>query len=227
MTLCKGKFLFQCLVSSHSRLSTFVQVRSKWYTAQYLEPTMDKKELKKPVSATDPRLFRPIMAPRTEQSMSFTYVPEVQKFINIVMRKGNKKLARDLMEETFKKVKILQLQKYQNAKESSRDEIDLNPVSVFLEALENCRPNVHTTRVIRGGVWYEVPIACNPDTQMYKAMTFLIKSAGEKDRTTRFTDVLAKELIDASNNEGKSVKRKQELLKRCDDNKAFSSFRFR
>ncbi|XP_069124215.1 small ribosomal subunit protein uS7m-like [Argopecten irradians] len=227
MTLCKGKLLFQCLISSNYRLSSFVQVRSKWYTAQHLEPTIDKKELKKPVPATDPRLFRPIMAPRTEQSLSFTYVPEVQKFINIMMRKGKKKLARNIMEETFKKVKIIQLEKYHKATEKERDEIELDPIKVFLEAVDNCRPNVHTTRVVRGGVWYEVPIACDPNRQMYKAVTFLVNSAKEKDRTIRFSDMLARELIAASNNEGKSVKKKQELLKRCDDNKAYSSFRFR
>ncbi|XP_060071378.1 small ribosomal subunit protein uS7m-like [Ylistrum balloti] len=227
MTLCKGKILFQCLASSNSRLSTFIQVRSKWYSAQYLEPTINEKELKKPVTATDPRLFRPIMAPRTEQSLSFTYVPEVQKFINILMRKGKKELSRNLLEETFKKVKVIQLKKYKKANKDEQSEIELNPVNVFLEAVENCRPNVHTTRVMRGGVWYEVPIACNPETQTYKAMTFLIKSAAEKDRKAKFPDMLAKELIEASNNEGKSVKRKQDLLKRCDDNKAFASFRNR
>ncbi|OWF47984.1 28S ribosomal protein S7, mitochondrial [Mizuhopecten yessoensis] len=205
MTLCKGKFLFQCLVSSNSRLSNFIQTRSKWYAAQYLEPTINEKDLKKPILPTDQRLFRPIMAPRTEQSLSFTFVPEVQKFINIVMKKGKKKLARESVEETFMKVKILQLEKYHKAKEDERDEIELNPINVFLEALENCRPNVHTTRVLRGGVMYEVPIACNPSTQTAKAMRFLVKSAMEKERETRFTDMLARELIDASNNEARTT----------------------
>lgn len=229
MTLCKGKLLFQWMLSAtrSGNLPTITQARSKWYSADYIEPTINKQALQQPIKRNDPRLYRPIMAPRTEQSVTFCYDPVVEKFINLVMKKGNKNLARKLVEETFGHIKRIQIKKYHEASEEKRDGIEINPVNVFHKAVENCRPVVQISRVRRGGTWFEVPVECKPERQHFKAMKFLIDTANDKERTVHFPEVLSRELIAAMENVGKSILKKQELLKRCEANKAFASYKWR
>ncbi|CAH1794535.1 unnamed protein product [Owenia fusiformis] len=202
------------------------QVRWSQYNPHYLEPTIDKTELKKPLEEQDPRRFQPIKAIRSEQTVALGYDFQREKFINIMMKQGNKRLSREIFEKCLENIKRIQLQKYHKSEENERSSIELNPMNIFHQAIENCRPLLKLTRINKGGVAYQVPVPMTEKNSTFRAMKWMIESAKAKDANTRMYDQLAHELINAANNTGKSIKKKQELHKQCESNKAYAHFRW-
>lgn len=80
------------------------------------------------------------------------------KFINTVMKKGDRLTARGLVEQAFVKVKQVQLAKYRSASDDAeRAEIELDPTVILRRAIENCKPLLQLTPIKRGGSTYQVP----------------------------------------------------------------------
>lgn len=92
--------------------------------------------------------------------------------------------------------------------------------------MENCTPLLQLTPIKRGGATYQVPIPITEKHARFMAMKWLIIEANEKERTTHFPEKLAAEILDAYNNTGKVVKRKQDLHKQCEANRAFAHYRW-
>ena len=100
-----------------------------------------------------------------------------------------------------------------------------DPVTVFKKALENVRPQVEVKSRRVGGSTYQVPIEVAPNRRQALAMRWVINYArarGEKSMDLR----LAAELMDAANNRGASVKKKEDTHKMAEANKAFSHYRW-
>lgn len=73
------------------------------------------------------------------------------------MRHGNKKLARTLLTKAFEEVKRMQLQRYHKAKtDEEKDNIELDPFTVFHQAVDNCTPILHLIGCRKGGITYQV-----------------------------------------------------------------------
>lgn len=170
----------------------------------------------------------------------------------MVMEKGKKELARDLVEtvciylsaynlisvkhhvipiilssKAYMKVKQIQLAKYYKAEtEAERAEIEMNPLTILNQALENCKPILQLTPIKRGGATYQVPIAIKEHRARFLAMKWLILESNEKERKVHFPERLASELLDAYNNTGKVVKRKQDLHRQCEANRAYAHYRW-
>ncbi|XP_064622798.1 small ribosomal subunit protein uS7m-like [Lineus longissimus] len=214
------------LLISKTYIPMVVQTRSAKYHKQFLEPTLDKAALAQPLPEDDVRRFQPIKAARSMEHTLFTCNPEMEKFINIMMEDGKKQLARNLLEQALKNVKRIQIEKYHKSSPEDREQIILDPVDIFNKAVENCRPVLILTKIVKGGVTYQVPVPCKPNYSRFKAMNWLINSGMEKDPKMRFYDKLAYELIEAANNEGKSVRKKQDLHKQCEANRAYAHFRW-
>lgn len=142
------------------------------------------------------------------------------------MKGGQKALARDLVDKTFEKIKRIQLEKYHTAPPEQKSEIELNPRAIFSTAVENCRPILQLTPIKRGGVRYQVPIPITEKRSQFISMKWLVEAAREKERTIHFPEKLAWELIDAAQNQGRVVKRKQELHKQCEANRAYAHYRW-
>lgn len=143
------------------------------------------------------------------------------------MKDGKKVLARELVEKSFQNIKRIQIEKYHKCKsEEEKAQIELDPRVIFHQAIENCKPILALTPIKRGGVRYQVPVPITPKKSQFLSMKWLIAAATEKDRNTRFYDQLAYELIDAANNKGKVIKRKQELHKQCEANRAYAHYRW-
>ncbi|XP_025093061.1 28S ribosomal protein S7, mitochondrial-like [Pomacea canaliculata] len=206
---------------------TITQVRTSVYNPHFLEPILDKKELAQPLQDNDVRRFRPIKAAKTEQVSSIFYDPLMQKFINRIMKKGKKYLARDILEKTFENIKHIQVEKYNKASSAEEKEsIETDPVVIFKQAIENCKPVLITTRVVKGGVTYQVPVPCSPNYQLFCATKWLVENCRDKERKIPMHQKLAWELIDAYKNEGKSIRKKQERHKQCEANRAYAHFRW-
>lgn len=142
------------------------------------------------------------------------------------MRDGRKVLARGLVEEAFEKIKRIQVEKYHKANSEDKNNIELNPKKIFHNAVLNCKPVLSLTPIKRGGVRYQVPVPISDKKSQFLAMKWLIDAANEKEKNVHFPEKLAYELIDASNNTGRVVKKKQDLHKQCEGNRAYAHYRW-
>ena len=111
------------------------------------------------------------------------------------------------------------------ALEIVQEKLDSDPVAVFDEALENIAPKVEVKSRRVGGATYQVPVEVRPSRRMALAMRWLVeysRNRGEKSMRQR----LAGELIDASQGKGNAVKKREDVHRMAEANKAFSHFRF-
>lgn len=134
----------------------------------------------------------------------------VTKLINNIMLDGKKGIARKIVYGAFDKV----------AERSGKPALE-----VFEEAMNNIMPTLEVKARRVGGATYQVPIEVKPDRRQALALRWLTnfsRSRGEKTMDER----LAGEILDASNNTGASVKKKEEMHKMAEANKAFAHYRF-
>ena len=134
----------------------------------------------------------------------------VTKLINNVMLDGKKGVATKIVYDAFEIV----------GETSGND-----PLEVFYQALENVMPTLEVKARRIGGANYQVPMEVRPERRQTLGLRWLVnfsRTRGEKTMVER----LSKEILDASNNAGASVKRKEEMHRAAEANKAFSHFRF-
>jgi small subunit ribosomal protein S7 len=135
---------------------------------------------------------------------------EVAKFINVLMLEGKKAVAERILYGAFEQIKG----------KSGKD-----PIEVFQFALSNCRPMVEVKSRRVGGANYQVPIEVRPIRRTALAMRWL-REAAKKRSEKSMGQRLASELMEASENRGGAVKRRDEVHRMAEANKAFSHFRF-
>lgn len=134
---------------------------------------------------------------------------KVEKFINYVMEGGKKDTARRAVYGAFDFIK----------KDAKTD----NPVEVFETALQNTAPNVEVRSRRVGGANYQVPVEVRPDRRNALSMRWIIEAARSK-KGQPIAKKLAIELIAASKNEGEAVKKRENVHKMAEANKAFAHF---
>lgn len=134
----------------------------------------------------------------------------VSKFVNILMEDGKKSVAEKICYGAFDIIKT-----------KAGDD----PLKVFKAALENAKPMVEVKPRRVGGATYQVPVEIRPQRRMALAFRWLISySRGRAEKTMR--ERLAGELLDAFNNTGASIKKKEEVHKMAEANKAFAHYRW-
>jgi small subunit ribosomal protein S7 len=199
------------------------------YPSYYIKP-VHKKEAQEELEKSrevQKLVHVPTRAALNDQSCSYTQDDLVNLFINYTMSGGKKILARGLIEQAFENIKRIQLEKYHKCQnDDDKAAIELNPRVIFHQAVDNCKPVLSLTPIKRGGVRYQVPVPITPKKSQFLSMKWLIEAAKEKDRNIRFHYQLALELIDAANNKGRVIKRKQELHKQCEANRAYAHYRW-
>ncbi|XP_043283026.1 28S ribosomal protein S7, mitochondrial [Venturia canescens] len=198
------------------------------YPPYYIKPTFKKEEIAGLIESGEVLeiAHTPILPAHTNNTSSEFHDPAVTKFINFIMRKGNKILARSLLEKTFENVKRIQLKSYHSTKPENKHRIELDPVKVFHQAVENVTPIMELLKMKRGGVTYQVPVPILEKRQRFLAMNWLIQAAKDKEKKVHLPETLAKELVDASYNQGRVVKKKQDLHKQCEANRAYAHYRW-
>lgn len=135
----------------------------------------------------------------------------VTKFVNNLMLDGKKSIAEGILYGAFDIVE-----------ERTKGE---NPVEIFKAAVDNVRPSVEVKSRRVGGSTYQVPVEVRPDRQTALAMRWVITAARHRgERTMR--ERLANELLDAANNRGAAVKKKEDTHRMADANKAFAHYRW-
>jgi small subunit ribosomal protein S7 len=110
---------------------------------------------------------------------------------------------------------------FDRIKEKSGNE----PVKVFHDALENVRPNLEVRSRRVGGATYQVPVEVRAERAQALAIRWLIDSSRKRGENT-MVDRLSGELLDASNNRGNAVKKREDTHKMAEANRAFSHYRW-
>jgi small subunit ribosomal protein S7 len=134
---------------------------------------------------------------------------KVQSFINRVMKRGKKSTATRVVYDTFDLIES------QTKKE---------PLEVFLQAMKNVSPVMEVKPRRVGGATYQVPMEVAPDRQFALATRWILASANARPGRS-FAEKLAGELIDASNNSGSAIRKRDETHKMAEANRAFSHYR--
>ncbi|HRW58269.1 MAG TPA: 30S ribosomal protein S7 [Chlamydiales bacterium] len=133
------------------------------------------------------------------------------KFINIVMISGKKSTARKIVYDAIDKL----------VKKVNAD----SPLETFKQALENAKPSLEVKSRRIGGATYQVPIEIAPDRRNALAMRWIIKHARSKAGKS-MTDGLAIELSDCFNNQGATIKKKEDTHRMAEANKAFANYKW-
>ncbi len=134
----------------------------------------------------------------------------VAKFVNILMMDGKKSVAERVVYGALDQVV---------------DRVKGEPVELLNKALENVRPMVEVKSRRVGGATYQVPVEVRPERRIALAMRWLVDAArkrGEKSMDRR----LAGEIMDAVENRGAAVKRREDVHRMAEANKAFSHYRW-
>ncbi|KAJ6648172.1 28S ribosomal protein S7, mitochondrial [Pseudolycoriella hygida] len=199
-----------------------------WYGPNFREPVVkpSKQQALFDSGEGDELAHIPFKAAKNDQTSSVFHDETLAKFTNYVMKGGQKQLARDLIEKAFANIKRIQLERYNLAEPGERENIELNPVAILHKAIENCRPVLILTPVKRGGGKYQVPVPLTEKRSYFIAMRWLVHAGREKERTVHFPEKIAWELLDAAANTGRVVKKKQELHKQCEANRAYAHYRW-
>ncbi|XP_011057997.1 PREDICTED: 28S ribosomal protein S7, mitochondrial [Acromyrmex echinatior] len=199
------------------------------FPSHYISPVYNKEEQEILFQSDEAKkiIHEQVKPALVSDTCSEFYDKRVLKFINTLMKNGNKKLVTTLVMKTFEGVKRIQLERYHKATTSeAKAEIELDPFVIFHRAVDNCTPILQLTCCSKGGITYQVPIPITPLKAQHKSMLWLIQAANEKESHLRFYDILAKELVAAFQNQGRAVKWKQELHKKCQANRAYAHFRW-
>jgi small subunit ribosomal protein S7 len=134
----------------------------------------------------------------------------ITKFMNAVMYDGKKSAAERIVYGALDQVE-----------EKTKQE----PVAVFHQALDNVAPHVEVRSRRVGGATYQVPVDVRPERRQALAIRWLITAARKRNETT-MVERLSGELMDAANNRGTAVKKREDTHKMAEANRAFAHYRW-
>lgn len=134
----------------------------------------------------------------------------VTKLINNIMLDGKKSTAQGILYNAFGRI---------------REITGKEPLEVFNEALNNIMPVLEVRSRRIGGQNYQVPSEVRPDRRVTLGLRWLVQYSRSRNEKT-MDERLAKEIVDASNNVGSSIKKKEDMHRMAEANKAFAHYRF-
>src|ERR671928_361228 len=135
----------------------------------------------------------------------------VTKFMNYVMYEGKKAVAENILYGAFD---ILETRRK-----------DMGPLETFHAALDNVAPAIEVRSRRVGGATYQVPVEVRPERRQALAIPLLIQAARARNDKT-MVDRLSAELLDAANNRGNAVKKREDTHRMAEANRAFSHYRW-
>lgn len=134
----------------------------------------------------------------------------VTKFINGVMLQGKKSVAEKIFYGAMNKI---------------NQKIGEEPLKVFKKAVDNVKPTIEVKSRRIGGATYQVPVEVNQDRRHALAIRWIVGNARKRGEKTML-DKLFGELVDAANNRGNAVKKREETHRMADANKAFAHYKW-
>ena len=154
---------------------------------------------------------------RKKQAPKIIFYPDAKygsqvlaKFINFLMYDGKKTTAEKIIYTALDKIK-------------SKTKED--PIKVFNDAINNIRPNLEVRSRRVGGATYQVPVEVKTKRSQTLALRWLL-DATRKSKSKTMSDKLLNELMDASQNKGSAIKKREDTHRMAESNKAFAHFRW-
>jgi small subunit ribosomal protein S7 len=137
--------------------------------------------------------------------------PLVSKFINCIMSGGKRSTAERIIYKSFEIIK-----------EKTSDD----PLKVFKKAVDNVKPSLEVKSRRVGGSNYQVPVEVNPNRRLSLSIRWLVSFARERGDGKTMQEKLANEFMDASNLRGGAVKKREDVHRMAEANKAFAHYRW-
>jgi small subunit ribosomal protein S7 len=134
----------------------------------------------------------------------------VSRFVNSLMKKGKKSVAQHILYDTFSIIE---------------EKVGKPPLEVFNKAIENVKPELEVKSRRVGGATYQVPVEVRPERRIALAIRWIISYANARHGKS-MSAKLAEELIDAFNNTGSTIKKKDDTRKMAEANKAFAHYKW-
>jgi small subunit ribosomal protein S7 len=134
----------------------------------------------------------------------------VSKFMNAVMYDGKKSVAETIVYGALSTIET---------------KTKANPLTVFQQALDNVMPSIEVRSRRVGGATYQVPVEVRTSRRQALGIRWIINAARDRNERT-MTERLSAELLDASNNRGNAVKKREDTHKMAEANRAFSHYRW-
>ena len=134
----------------------------------------------------------------------------IPKLINSIMYDGKKTIAEKIVYDALEKIKS-----------KTKDE----PINIFNDAIKNVRPTVEVRSRRVGGATYQVPVEVKSKRSQALALRWLI-DASRKRKDKKMSDKIFNEIYDAYQNRGSAIKKKEDMHKMAESNKAFAHFRW-
>ena len=135
---------------------------------------------------------------------------KITRFMNSIMRQGKKSVAESIVYGALDKIE---------------SKIKQNPLQAFEQALDNVSPSIEVRSRRVGGATYQVPVEVRPERRQTLAIRWIIEAARDRNEKT-MVDKLSAELLDASNNRGNAVKKREDTHRMAEANRAFSHYRW-
>ncbi len=136
--------------------------------------------------------------------------PVISKFINSIMYDGKRSTAEKILYDALEKIK----QKGKN-----------DPIKVFNDAINNVKPNIEVRSRRVGGATYQVPVEVKSNRGQALALRWILE-ATRKRKNKSMSEKLYFEILDASQNKGSAIKKREDTHKMAESNKAFAHFRW-
>ena len=134
----------------------------------------------------------------------------VSKIINSLMKNGNKNIAEKIIYTTLDKIK---------------DKTKEDPLKTFNDAINNVKPNIEVRSRRIGGATYQVPVEVRNKRSQALALRWILNSCRRR-KNKSMSEKLFYELIDASQNKGSAIKKREDTHKMAESNKAFAHFKW-
>ena len=134
----------------------------------------------------------------------------LSKFINFIMYDGKKSTAEKIIYTTLDQI---------------QEKTKQDPIKVFNDAINNVRPNLEVRSRRVGGATYQVPVEVNTKRSQTLALRWLLE-ASRKRKNKTMSDKLFNELMDAYQNKGSAIKKREDTHRMAESNKAFAHFRW-
>ncbi len=134
----------------------------------------------------------------------------VGRFVNSIMKEGKKQKAEGILYDAFDII---------------REKLNNDPIETFKKAIGNVQPMLEVRSRRVGGSNYQVPTEVRPERRVALAIKWILTYARDKAGKS-MADKLANELMSAANNEGSAVKKKEDVHRMAEANKAFAHFRW-
>ena len=149
----------------------------------------------------------PKKIPTVDSKYKSTIIP---KLINSIMYDGKKTIAEKIVYDALEKIKS-----------KTKDE----PINIFNDAIKNVRPTVEVRSRRVGGATYQVPVEVKSKRSQALALRWII-AASRKRNDKKMSDKIFNEIYDAYQNKGSAIKKKEDMHKMAESNKAFAHFRW-